>query len=318
MILVITGPNEWSATQIGKELDQRGVPWTQMNVGDFPLTMSLDAQMGSPDDSWRGELATADGRIALDEITAVYYGKPTDFVMPPGLSGPELRFSRAQARVGFGGVLASLPVRWFSHPSALADAEYKPRQLALLRRAGLAIPPTLITNRPNSVRDFAAAHGELIVKPLTEPVVYEDGGEAIVYTRRVTETDLASILDDVMVTAHLFQPFEPKAYETRVTAVGDQLFAVAIHAGSDRAHLDWRSDYDALHYEITPVPDDVRRSIARYLELAGLAFSVFDFVVRPDGRWTTLEANCIGQWGWLSEELGLPIAEAIVDALTKE
>ncbi|MGH3621257.1 MAG: hypothetical protein ACRDQ5_05620 [Sciscionella sp.] len=75
-----------------------------------------------------------------------------------------------------------LPARWISHPSALADAEYKPRQLALLRHAGLATPPTLITNEPAAVREFAAAYGDLVVKPLAEPIVWEDGGESAVYT----------------------------------------------------------------------------------------------------------------------------------------
>jgi glutathione synthase/RimK-type ligase-like ATP-grasp enzyme len=82
----------------------------------------------------------------------------------PWLSGPELRFCRAQARVAVGGVLANLPARWVSHPSALADAGYKPWQLSRLRRAGLTTPPTLITNKAAAVRDFAARYGDLVVK----------------------------------------------------------------------------------------------------------------------------------------------------------
>lgn len=58
--------------------------------------------------------------------------------------------------------------------------------------------------------------------------------------------------------------------------------------------------------------------IARYLDAAGLAFSAFDFVIRPDGDWIVLEANGSGMWGWLAEECGLPIAAAIADELTKE
>jgi hypothetical protein len=126
VVLVLGDACDWSAADVGKQLDARGVP-------------------------------------------AIYYRKPRDFDLPDGLSGPERRFSHAQARVGLGGVLASLPVRWLSHPSALADAEYKPRQLALLRQSGLAIPPTLVTNDPAAVRAFAAVHGDLVVKPLAEP-----------------------------------------------------------------------------------------------------------------------------------------------------
>ncbi|MGH3543877.1 MAG: hypothetical protein ACRDSP_12970 [Pseudonocardiaceae bacterium] len=317
LVLVLGIREEWAAAEIGKELDVRDVRWLPLNVADLPLTMTLGAELTQDTNAWRGALRTTEHEVQLQQITAIYYGKPTDFVMPPGLSGPELRFSRAQARVGIGGVLASLPVRWVSHPSALADAAYKPRQLAVLKHAGLAVPPTLITNDAAAVRDFAGTFGDLIVKPLAEPVVYESGGEALVYTRRIPQAQLDS-LEGVESTAHLFQQWQPKRFEARVTAVGDQLFPVAIHASSEMARVDWRADYDALRYEVIEVPDHVRAGIARYLDAAGLAFSAFDFVIRPDGEWVALEANATGGWGWLAEECGLPIAAAIADALTKE
>lgn len=316
LVLVLGIQEEWAAAEVGKELDARGVRWIPLNVADFPLTMTIGAELAPDAGRWRGTVRSVEHELPLHEVTAVFYGRPTEFVMPPGLSAPELRFSRAQARVGLGGVLASLPVRWVSHPSALADAAYKPWQLSLLKRAGLAVPPTLVTNDPDAVRRFAAAFGDLIVKPLAESVVYESGGEALVYTRRVAPDELES-LDGVELTAHLFQ-WQPKKFEARITAVGDRLFPVAIHAGSEKAQVDWRADYDSLRYEVIEVPDRVRAGIARYLELAGLAFSAFDFVIRPDWQWRVLEANAIGAWGWIAEECGLPIAAAIADELTKE
>ncbi|MEC3977725.1 hypothetical protein [Amycolatopsis sp. H20-H5] len=317
LVLLLGIREDYAAAAVGRELDTRGVRWNTVNIGDFPLTMSVGAALTPDAAGWRGVLRTAENEVPLHEVTAVYYGKPTEPVMPGGLSGPELRFSRAQARVGRGGVLASLPVRWFSHPSALADAAYKPRQLAVLKQAGLAVPPTLVTNDADAVRGFAKEFGELIVKPLAEPVVYESGGEALVYTRRLGHEELDA-LDGVEVTAHLFQQWQPKRCEVRVTAVGDRLFPVAIHAGSEKSQIDWRSDYDALTYEVIDVPDDIRAGIAHYLEAAGLAFSAFDFVVRQDGSWCALEANAVAAWGWLAEECDLPIAAAIADALTKE
>ncbi|MDQ3576423.1 MAG: hypothetical protein M3443_02225 [Actinomycetota bacterium] len=317
LILLLGIQKEWAAAEIGKELDARGIRWVPLNVADFPLTMTLGAELTPDTRGWNGSVRTDEHELPLREVTAIYYGRPTEFVMPTGLSGPELRFSRAQARIGVGGVLASLPVRWVSHPSALADAAYKPWQLTLLKQAGLAVPPTLITNDADAVRGFGAAFGDLIVKPLAESVVYESGGEALVYTRRVTHAELES-LDGVESTAHLFQQWQPKLFEARVTAVGDRLFPVAIHATGEKARVDWRADYGALRYEVIDVPDQVRVGIARYLDAARLTFSAFDFVIRPDGDWVALEANAIGAWGWLAEECGLPIAAAIADALTKE
>lgn len=79
-----------------------------------------------------------------------------------------------------------------------------------------------------------------------------------------------------------------------------------------------RADYDSLRYEVIDVPDHVRAGIFRYLDIAGVASSVFDFVIRP-GRapdeWIALEANASGAWGWLAAECGLPIAAAFADTL---
>src|SRR5262245_11230460 len=219
VVLVLGEAGDWSAAEVGKHLDARGVRWMVVDTADFPQRMNLNARLDDGRPGWQGEITAEGHTLRLSEVTAVYYRKPRNFDLPEGLSGPERRFSHAQARVGLGGVLASLPVRWFSHPSSLADAEYKPRQLAVLRGAGLATPPTLLTNDPAAVCEFAAAHGDLVVKPLAEPIVWEGGGESVVFTRRVTAGDLDT-LDGVDTTAHLFQVFQPKRYECRVIAVG--------------------------------------------------------------------------------------------------
>lgn len=316
VVLMLGDSADWALAEIGKQLDARGVRWALLNTSDFPQRMTMDVRLESDGADWLGELVAERARVRLAEVSAVYYGKPTDFEFPT-MSGPEQRFARAQARVGLGGVLASLPARWVSHPAALADSSYKPRQITLLRRAGLAVPPTLITNTKSAVLEFAAAYGDLAVKPLAEPIVWEGGGESVVYTRRLSAADLAD-LSGVDTTAHLFQQWQEKPRgEVRVVAVGDQLFAVAIHAGSDAAYIDWRADYDALTYDVIDVPDRVRAGIFRYLQLAGLASSVFDFVIGPDG-WTAYEANGAGTWGWLAEDCQLPIAVAFADTLTKE
>ncbi|MYW03811.1 hypothetical protein GT354_37130 [Streptomyces sp. SID3343] len=47
----------------------------------------------------------------------------------------------------------------------------------------------------------------------------------------------------------------------------------------------------------------------------GLFFGAFDFAVRPDGEWVFFEVNPSGQWHWLVRRTGLPLVEAMADAL---
>ena len=102
-------------------------------------------------------------------------------------------------------------------------------------------------------------------------------------------------------------------HDVRLTVVDDAFFAEAIHAGSNAAYVDWRSDYDHLTYTPIATPDDVRTSVTRMLRQFGLRFGAFDFVVTPTGQWVLLETNPNGQWAWLP--CRDHIAAAVADAL---
>lgn len=198
-----------------------------------------------------------------------------------------------------------------------SDHEYKPRQLAVAASCGLATPRTVITNDPKVLREFIDEVGEVVTKPLAEPIVAEAGTVTPVWTRRLTEADLVD-LSGVEATAHLAQEYVVKAHDVRVTAVGRQRFAVAIQAGSEQAVVDWRADYDALSYRVVECPPGVAAGIDAYLAATGLTYGAFDFAVRAtDGEWVFLENNASGQWGWLAEECGLPIAETIAEELAR-
>lgn len=312
-VLIVSSRGDWSAEQVAKQLDARGASFSWLDPADFPRRVRVTAKLGR---GWCGEVETPDGTFSWEEISAVFYRRPRDFDMPSGMSGPEQRFARAQARVGLGGVLSSLPVIWINHPSAVADCEYKPWQLDLARTVGLRVPATLITNDPHEARRFAAAAGDLVVKALAEPIIAEAGEQKTIWTRRVGAAELSD-LAGLELTTHLFQEWVPKAYEVRLTMVGKRPFAVAIHAHSTGTRVDWRTDYDALTYEVVDCPTDIVSCAHAFLSAAGLKYGAFDFIVSADNEdYVFLECNAAGQWGWLAEECELPIAEAIADELT--
>ncbi len=312
-VLIVSSRGDWSAKQVATQLETRRFPYSWLDPADFPSRVSVTASLRR---GWCGEVETPDGVFSWEEISAVFYRCPRDFDMPSAMSGPERRFARAQARVGLGGVLASLPVTWINHPSALADCEYKPRQLSLARTVGLRVPATIITNVRDEVRRFAAEHGDIIVKSLAEPIIAEAGTQKAIWTRRVAATELAD-LTGLELTTHLFQEWIPKAYEIRLTVVGKRHFAVAIHAHSTATRIDWRADYDSLTYEVIECPAEIIELARDFLSAAGLTYGAFDFIVTAGTEdQIFLECSAAGQWGWLAEECGLPIAQAIADELT--
>jgi hypothetical protein len=115
----------------------------------------------------------------------------------------------------------------------------------------------------------------------------------------------------VTVVPHLFQARVDKVADLRVVVVGSQVFTVRIDSGL----LDWRTDYSALTYTPVSLPADVERALLAHLRHFGLVSGSFDLCVTRDGGLRWLELNPNGQWGWIEEETGLPIAAAFADLL---
>lgn len=176
----------------------------------------------------------------------------------------------------------------------------------------------MITNDVRTARRFVGAGppDAFITKALGPTGITENGQSQVGFTRRLAADDLAES-SGVGATATTLQEFVPKAFEVRLTVIGHELFGVAIHADSENAHTDWRSDPDSLRYELIAVPGDVAGAVVRYMERMNLAYAGIDFVVTPDNRWVMLEANTGPQVGWLEAATGSPITDALATMLAK-
>ncbi|HEV2089025.1 MAG TPA: ATP-grasp ribosomal peptide maturase [Cryptosporangiaceae bacterium] len=309
-VLVLTERLDPTADLVVAELARRGVAVVRFDTAEFPADLRVCATF---DGRWHGVVHTRTHVLHLDALCGAYYRRPSAFVFPPGMTEHELGWANLEARIGLGGVLATVP-HWLNHPSRIGFAEYKPIQLAAAAAAGLDTPRTLITNDPADARRFAAGVGQVVYKPFSA-ATEKDGRRAFVYTTPVTADDID---DAVRLTAHLFQEWVPKAHEVRLTVVDDQLFAARLTAGSEAARVDWRSDYPSLVYAVDEVPAEVRLAVLRLLAELGLRFAAMDFVVTPAGRWVFLDLNPNGQWAWIEHETGLPLCAAIADALTRD
>lgn len=310
-VLVLTEPFDPTADLVIAELNSRGVPVFRADAADFPRTLSIEARL--VDGRWAGSLRNERRHVAFEEIGAVWYRRPSRFRFP-GLTAFERRFAAAQARAGFGGVLASLPCTWVNHPHAIGRAEYKAAQLPAAAACGLTVPDTLITSIPEAQLRFARTQASgVISKPLSGAAAFvSDDTAHFAYTHVVPAEEWGD--EHIAHTAHLFQAWAPKDYEVRLVAVGQRLFPVAIHTDSAQGRIDWRSDYASHTYATVEVPGAVRRGVARLMEHFGLTYAAVDFIV-SGSRWTFLEVNPNGQWAWLEQALGIPITQALADLL---
>jgi len=315
-VLVLTESSDATADLVVKELERRSVQVFRTDTGDFPLSVQVSAWF---DGSWRGEIRGPDGSVDLRDIRSVYVRRPTAFALPPSMTDAEQRFAAREARRGIGGLLMSLPCSWVNHPSRAADAEYKPFQLAIAAACGLDVPRTVITNVPGDADEHSAhLRSSVVYKTLASATVTDGDRVALIYTTPASASDMAD--SRVALTAHQFQQRVPKVRDVRATVVGKRVYAANILVDGETAGglLDWRADYDALLYEPVTLPGDVESSLLRMTERLGLSFAAADFVVTADDQHLFVDLNPSGQWGWIQEATGLPIATAIAAELVGE
>ena len=261
-------------------------------------------------------MQTSHRKVALEDLRAAWYRSPATFTFPDGMSSAERQHAHREAKIGLGGILMSLPLLWVNHPAQLANAVYKPWQLAAAARCGLQVPRTIVSNDPAAVRRFAeeAATGGVVIKALGTSRVTEEGVTKIGFTRRLAPTDLDD-LGGLNVAPHQVQDWVEKHHDVRVVVVDSTTFAIGIHAGSEAGYVDWRSDHSALRYERLDVPERIEARVRALMEELGLVYGALDFVITPEGDWVFLECNPGGQFGWLEAHTGAPISAALVELL---
>ncbi|MCN9239563.1 ATP-grasp ribosomal peptide maturase [Streptomyces sp. RY43-2] len=309
-VAVVTEVDDVTADMVITELNKRGVPVVRFDPSDIGDRLSLSARFGASRAATpAGHLRTPSRTTALEGVRSLYWRRPT-WPCFEHLDDQDARFAAAQVRHGLGGTLYALAnCRYVNHPFSNYAAEHKPMQLAVAERLGLTVPPTLISNDLADIRAFITEHGRAIYKTLRwTPYRRGDGVGLTTWTEPVTADEVDESVAEV---PHLFQARVDKVADLRVVIVGPKAFAIRI----DSDLLDWRADYSALTYAPVALPANVEKALTAHLEHFGLASGSFDLCITRDGDLHWLELNPNGQWGWLEDETGLPIAAAFADLL---
>lgn len=324
MVLILTNEEDRTADRVESEFKERGTEFVRLDTGGFGTDFQIGFAVSSstPEVHIRTSEKTFDG----EEVESIWYRRPVNPQPSEALTDPEAReFASNELQSLLYGALQGLDCRWVSHPSAIQMAEYKLHQLTIASDLGFDIPETCVSMDPEQVRAFYHAQrqsdGRTAAKLVSKGPPHMDDFEEqyIVYTTTLEDEDLAS--DTALsVCPAIYQEYIEKAYELRVTVVGEQAFACAIHSQeSEQTKIDWRRyDFENTPHEVHELDADLKTKCIEIVRRFGLRFSALDLIVRPDGKVFFLELNPNGQWGWIEEMTGLPITAAIADLLTGE
>lgn len=318
VLLFTHSGDAFTPDRVAAALARRGARPVRVDTDLFPTELTLEACSG-----WSGgrHALTVDGRtIDCAEVRAVWWRKHWAPKLPDDLE-PDQRAACMRESMAALSTFADVfhGARQVNHPDATARAESKQRQLRAARDAGLATPPTLVTNDPAAVRRFYEEHrGDIVTKMLT-PYSYGMAPGDFVYTSRVGPDDLDA-LEGLSLCPMVFQARIEKRVELRVAVVGERCYAGAVDArGSAKGAVDWRrAEPGETPWMSAEVPEAVRSQLAATVRSLGLTYGAADVIVTPEGEHVFLEVNPAGEWGMLEYFLGLPISEALADALMEE
>ncbi len=310
-ILLVTNRRDLTTDFLIRELKKRNLVFSRLNTD-----IATDSLVILNPLSNTVEIRDTFSHIQIDSISVAYFRRPAISQLKD-VHGVYRDYVRAEWNAFLKALYASIGDRWFSHPNNILLAEDKPRQLRLAYKIGFNVPETIITNDIEAAKEI---NGDLalVAKPLKQALIEADDFEKVIFTSSIgslTDRDRASI----SVCPVIFQRHIPKAVDIRVTVVGDRVFAVAIHSQeSEETKVDWRRGSNPrLHHEVIDLPDDVADKCVQIVQSQFLRFGAVDLVRDLEGKHWFLECNPNGQWAWIENRTGLPIASAITDEMLK-
>jgi len=306
--LIVTNRRDLTSDYIVRELRRRNLRYRRLNTETIGLSsLEFDPLRGS------FELEQEGRKLRLQDVKAAYFRRPQPPELRPGIAQQAETYCRNEWFALLKSLYLFLEERWLSHPNAILLAEDKPRQLRLAKSLGFRVPGTLISNAPRAVEDFVAT-GTVVGKPLRH-ALFDDGDEQkVMFTTRLAEVPDGNAVSAAPV---IYQEEIRKRIDVRATVVADRVFAAGIHSQeTDETAVDWRRGSNPkLKHEILGLPEDVRQACVGFVRGQNLRFGAIDLVLDEEGNYWFLECNPNGQWAWIENRTGLPIASAIVDEL---
>lgn len=311
VILVISAPGDRHAEAVLAHLQHAHVAAQLVDIGSYPYTMSLTSAID--DKMWSCLLATSDGTVVrLTDCRVIWCRRPRAYTIDPRIQQPRHKlFALRESSEALMGTLSSLDVLWVNDPFSEWAAEQKIYQLRTARAVGLTIPRTLVTNEPQRARAFIDELGVHRSVYKCFSATPEDWRET-----RIMRSDELELLDNVRYAPVIFQEYVQAGVDLRVTIIGDKTFAAAIHSQGLGYDVDYRMTLGRAQVEPTELPSSVNRRLHALMDRMNLVYGAIDLRRTPDGVYVFLEINPNGEFLFIEEFTGQPIAAGVAQFLT--
>jgi glutathione synthase/RimK-type ligase-like ATP-grasp enzyme len=309
VIVAVSFPGDPHAQRVVELLDEAGHEVHLLDLSELPdrATLTVDYDHGSPRIEIGRDAAPA---IDLARASAVWWRRP-QAVEPSSVADPEIRlFTVNEWQEAINGLWQLLDVHWVNDPVRDEVAARKALQLRIAAEIGLHVPRTVITSDPEQARAFVEAEGvgRTVFKTFSCT-------HAIWRETRLIGEDAFSALDAVRLAPVIFQEYVAGDVDLRVTVVGRKLFPAAIHSQDTDYPVDFRMSLGQARTEPTTLPAEVERLLLRLMAKLGLEYGAIDLRRTPAGDYVFFEVNTAGEFLFVEERTGQPIAQTLAELL---
>ena len=309
-VLILALSDDEHAGAVAREIDCLGGEAEIVDLSAFPQQLLLSMRY----DCCGGRTFALDlpsGRRDVCDFGSVWWRRPQVPLVSSDITRPAHRlFAVNEAQEALYGLWHTLDAFWVNDPTRDLVAHRKPFQLLMAQDVGLRIPVTLITNDPAEARSFVDARGY-------RGVVYKafSATETEWRETRLLRREELPLLDHVRYAPVIFQEYIEALYDLRVTVVGDEVLAAAIHSQETAYSVDFRMDIENAEVEAVSLPSEVEGAVRSLMARLGLVYGAIDMRRTPDDRYVFLEINPAGQWLFVEQRSGQPIASALAELL---
>jgi hypothetical protein len=302
MILLAGIPSEPPLAMLKTRLDEIGVPYVLFNQREARRARLRWSMSGGRLDG----TFMVDGRAHdLRGLDAVYARLMDDRMLPELEDEPigsPVRLSTRRLHELLIQWVDIAPGRVVNRFRNMGSNGSKPYQAQLIRRSGLNVPETIVTNDPERLAGFRARHGRVVFKSIS--------GIRSIVTELAEDEELdAQRMEALAACPVQFQAYVP-GYDVRVHVIGSQAIATRVDSDGTDYRYASRSGFetDLRAWEVDP---EVAGSCVRLTSDLGLAFAGIDLRVTPDGVVYCFEVNPSPAYSYYEANAGQPIAMAL-------
>ena len=302
MILIAGIPTEAPTARAIEAAEENGIAHIVFDQREFAasrIELEFDPFRG-----WTGVLTTPTDKIDLSMLSGIYV-RLMDERFLPGSDGCPPGSHCARFHRQLLDWIDIAPGRIASRPRAMLSNMSKTYQAGLIRRAGFAIPETIVTNDPEHVLAFVAQ--------------CRSGGDEVIYksvsgARSIVQTFIDADRERLGRIRWCPTQFQRKVrgIDHRVHVVGSQVFATRIDSEATDYRYAQRQEGEAAALSATTVSPHIGQKCVALSGLLDLPFTGIDLRLTPEGVPVCFEANPCPAYSYYESHTGAPIARALV------